>query len=90
MTREDVEGTIKCMVNKYSRPRIITKNHVIAGGWGNRLHIRFYEDGFVIKSMDTCHTLDRAYIEYESVNRLIRFMTTLFIDGEDFTMSVDF
>lgn len=90
MTRAKVEGTIKSMVNKYSRPRIVTKNHVLAGNWSSRMHIRFYKDGFVIKNMSACHMLDRAYIKYESMNRLILFMTTLFIDGEDFTLSINF
>lgn len=90
MTRDEVAGTIKSMTNKYSRPRIITRNHVIAGNWRNRLCIRFYEDGFMIRNMNTCHVLDRAYIKYESVNKLIQFMNVLFIDGEDFTMSINF
>lgn len=90
MTRDEVAGTIKSMANKYSRPRIITKNHVVAGKWRARLCIRFYEDGFMLRNVNKCHVLDRAYIKYESVNKLIQSMNVLYIDGEDFTMYINF
>lgn len=90
MKREDVEGTIKSMAYKYSKPHFIFKNYVRVGFLGNHLVIRFYKDGFTVKGVDGESRLDTVNIKYDSVNKLAQFFNVLYILCDEAELSITF
>lgn len=90
MKREDVEGTIKSMAYKYSKPRLIFKNYVRAGGLGRHFTVRFYEDAFVMRGMGHDGIKHTERILYEDVQKLATFFSRLFIICENFDYYLDF
>ena len=90
MRREDVEGTIKSMAYKYSKPHLIFKNYVRLGLLGNHLVIRFYKDGFTIKGVNNKSRLDTVNIKYDSVNKLVQFFKVLYILCDEAELAITF
>lgn len=90
MKREDVEGTIKSMAYKYSKPHFISKNYVRVGGLGHHLTVRFYEDAFIIKGTSDDGVKHTECILYEDVQKLAMFFSRLFIICENFDYYLDF
>ena len=90
MKREDVEGTIKSMAYKYSKPHLIFKNYVRVGGLGCHFTVRFYKDAFTIKGIGDDGVKRIECIFYEDVQKLAMFFSRLFIICENFDYYLDF
>lgn len=90
MKREDVEGTIKSMARKYSKPHFIFKNRVRVGGLGHHFTVRFYKDAFIMKGRGEDGVKHTERIFYEDVQKLAMFFSRLFIICENFDYYLDF